>query len=94
MLNPDGKLTIDLGAVRENYRRLLARVGGGCTIAAVVKANAFGLGMVEVAGALVDEGASDFFVAKPDEAIELRRVYDAPNIYCLLYTSPSPRDRG
>jgi len=83
MLNPDGKLTIDLGAVRENYRTLCARVGSGVRVAAVVKANAFGLGMVEVAGALVEEGCLDFFVAKPDEATQLRKAYDAPNIYVL-----------
>jgi len=83
MLNPDGKLTVDLGAVRENYRTLRARVGENVRVAAVVKANGFGLGMVEIAGALIEEGCLDFFVAKPAEAVELRRVYAGVRIYVL-----------
>lgn len=83
MLNPDGKLVINLGAVRENYRTICARVGESCKVAAVVKANAFGLGMIEVTGALLKEGCQDFFVAKPSEAVALRQAYAEPHIYVL-----------
>ena len=48
-------LTIDLGAIRENYRRLRAQLGGG-RCAGVVKADGYGLGAAEVALALREEG--------------------------------------
>jgi len=41
-------LTIDLGAVRENYRRLKAQLGG-VRCAGVVKADGYGLGAAPVA---------------------------------------------
>ena len=64
-------LSIDLGAVRANYRLLRERLGGAAC-AAVVKADAYGLGAVRVAPALVAEGCRHFFVANLDEAIALR----------------------
>jgi len=64
-------LTIDLGAVRENYRRLRAQLGG-VRCAGVVKADAYGLGASQVAAALVGEGCDVFFVAYLAEGIALR----------------------
>jgi alanine racemase len=64
-------LTISLSALRANYALLRSRfTGGDC--AAVVKANAYGLGVETVAPALWDEGCRFFFVATLDEAIQLR----------------------
>lgn len=83
MLHPEGKLTIDLGAVRHNYRLLKSRVANGCIVAAAVKANAYGLGAHEIVGALLKEGCNDFFVAGPDEALRLRAQYNSGNIYVL-----------
>jgi len=68
-------LTIDLDAVRANYRLLRARGaqgGGNAACAAVLKADAYGLGMPLVANALVREGCRSFFVAHLDEGIRLR----------------------
>ena len=69
-------LTVDLDAVRANYRLLRARgaSGGGAACAAVLKADAYGLGMPQVAAALVREGCRDFFVAHLDEGIRLRQI--------------------
>lgn len=83
MHNPDGRLTIDLGALRANYAQLCAMTGKGCTVAAALKANAYGLGAVEVAGALLKAGCRDFFVAHLDEALDLRAHYKDCNIYVL-----------
>jgi alanine racemase len=83
MLHPEGKLTIDLSAVRENYQILRARVKPGCTVAAAVKANAYGLGAHEIVGALIQEGCNDFFVAGPEEALRLRAQHNDCNIYVL-----------
>lgn len=76
-------LTLDLGAVRANYRRLSA-LGGTAACAAVLKADAYGLGMAQVAPALVREGCRVFFTAHLDEAIRLRQlVPDDCRIYVL-----------
>ncbi|MER8914558.1 alanine racemase [Mesorhizobium sp. M0761] len=64
-------LTIDLGAVRENYRRLKAKLGG-VRCAGVVKADGYGLGARQVAAALVAEGCDSFFVAHLTEGVALR----------------------
>jgi alanine racemase len=70
-------LTIDLDAVRANYRLLRERGQAGtaqAACAAVLKADAYGLGMDKVAQALVREGCRSFFVAHLDEGIRLRRL--------------------
>jgi alanine racemase len=64
-------LTIDLDAVKANYRRLTRELGGAAC-AAVVKADGYGLGAARVGPALAAAGAGRFFVALPDEAIALR----------------------
>jgi len=83
MLNPDGKLTIDLGALKDNYALIQSQIGPDCTIGAVVKANAFGLGAQKVTGALIKAGCNDFFVASPNEALDLREKFKDCNIYIL-----------
>jgi len=79
-------LTIDLGAVQENYRRLRARLTGAAC-AAVVKADGYGLGAAEVGPALARAGARDFFVALPCEGLALREslagLEPAPRIFVL-----------
>jgi alanine racemase len=76
-------LTIDLGAVRANYRMLRDRLGGA-QCAAVVKANAYGLGADRVAAALRREGCDTFFVAHPSEGLSLRAsLGPRPTIFVL-----------
>jgi alanine racemase len=69
-------LDIDLGAVAANWRYLAAR-SAPAACAAVVKANAYGLGMGPVAHALAAAGCRLFFVATLDEGIALRRALGA-----------------
>ncbi|WP_027053034.1 alanine racemase [Mesorhizobium erdmanii] len=76
-------LTIDLGAIRENYRRLKARLAG-VRCAGVVKGNGYGLGAAQVASALTREGCGIFFVALLAEGIALRKAIGSrPDIYVL-----------
>ncbi|WP_292234664.1 alanine racemase, partial [Mesorhizobium sp.] len=76
-------LTIDLGAIGENYRRLKARLGG-VRCAGVLKADGYGLGAAQVAGALAKEGCETFFVALLAEGIALRKALGpVPQIYVL-----------
>ncbi len=66
------KLTIDLSAIRANWRALANQTPAQA--AAVVKANAYGLGLAQVAPALAAEGARIFFVATAEEGAELRGI--------------------
>ena len=76
------RLTIDLGALAANYSDL-ARRAAGAECAAVVKANAYGTGLEQAAGALSEAGCKTFFVATLDEALRLRSALADPVIYVL-----------
>ncbi len=76
-------LTIDLGAIRANYRRLKAELDG-VACAGVVKADGYGIGAAHVASALAKEGCDTFFVAQLGEGLALRRsLGDAGTIHIL-----------
>jgi len=64
-------LTIDLSAIRANYALIAERVAPA-RVAAVVKADAYGLGAARIAPVLAQAGCRDFFVAHLAEAITLR----------------------
>lgn len=72
-------LTIDLGAIARNYRTLRDQLGG-TPCASVVKGNAYGLGLAEIAPVLARQGCDSFFVATLDEALELRRLLPSATI--------------
>tara|TARA_R110002124_G_scaffold246525_2_gene411646 strand:+ start:343 stop:1377 length:1035 start_codon:yes stop_codon:yes gene_type:complete len=65
-------LTIDLPAIAQNWRNLDALTH--CETAAVVKADAYGLGVSRVAPVLAEAGARTFFVHVAEEGAALRRV--------------------
>jgi alanine racemase len=65
-------LDVDLDAVAANVRAVSNLVGDGTRICAVVKADAYGLGAVEVARAALAAGAERLAVARVDEAAALR----------------------
>ncbi|WP_101068908.1 alanine racemase [Roseovarius salinarum] len=65
-------LTIDLDEIAANWRALDSM--SDCMTAAVVKADAYGLGADRVAPRLAEEGAACFFVAIAEEGAELRRI--------------------
>ena len=65
------KLTIDLGALADNWRIMRARAGGA-ECGAVVKANAYGIGIEKAVPALAAAGCRTFFVAHLSEGIRVR----------------------
>ncbi|QYX55273.1 alanine racemase [Roseovarius sp. SCSIO 43702] len=65
-------LTIDLNAAVANWRTLDAMTG--CETAAVVKADAYGLGAEKVGRAFARAGARTFFVAVAEEGAALRQA--------------------
>jgi len=85
-------LTVDLGAVRENYRRLRERLDGA-ECGAVVKADGYGLGAAEVAAALLREGCRSFYVAHAAEGIVLRQaIGNLADVYILNGVHPGAED--
>ena len=85
-------LTIDVGAIRSNYRLLLAKLNGK-RCAAVVKADAYGLGADRVGPALAEEGCDTFFVAHLGEGLALHEILgQGPEIYILNGLPPGAED--
>jgi alanine racemase len=76
-------LEIDLAGIVANWRALAAMVEPA-KCAAVVKANAYGLGAHQVAAALAAAGCRLFFVATVDEGIALRGAVSEPVEIAIL----------
>jgi alanine racemase len=76
------QITVDLAAVRRNVRTLLDGLGGA-QLWAVVKADAYGHGASDIAGAALGAGASALCVATVPEALALRREYPAARIIVM-----------
>jgi alanine racemase len=77
-----GVIIVDLGQIRANWRALAQRVAPA-ECAAVVKADAYGLGAAQVIPALVKEGCRTFFVATIGEAARARILAPKAAIYIL-----------
>ncbi len=76
------EITIDLGALRRNVRRL-REVLGDSELWAVVKADGYGHGAVDVARAALDEGVAALCVATVAEALELREPFQDARILVM-----------
>ena len=79
---------VDLGALRRNVSRVRHLVGSAADVMAVVKANAYGHGAVEVARAAIEAGAAALGVATVGEARELRCAGVKVPIYHLPPCAP------
>ncbi|TIC82007.1 alanine racemase [Nocardioides sp. GY 10127] len=78
------EIVVDLAAVRHNLRAVAAEVGPDVQVMAVVKADAYGHGMVEVARAAREAGAAWVGVATGPEALALRAAGDTGRLACWL----------
>lgn len=79
-------LEIDLSAIQNNYREL-CRISR-TKVAAVVKANAYGHGLIEVSQAVIKAGGEWLAVARFEEAAQLRRHWIMAPLLVLGYTPP------
>jgi len=77
------ELVVDLAAVRHNVRTL-KRMVGPAQLMAVVKADAYGHGLVPCARAAREAGADWLGVATIDEALALREAGDTGPVLCWL----------
>ncbi len=87
-----GRLTIDLDALADNWQTLARQVAKTTATAAVVKADAYGIGLERAAEALAEAGCHTFFVALPDEGVRLRRAVRDAVIYVLDGLLPGSAD--
>ncbi|ALE02921.1 alanine racemase [Bartonella ancashensis] len=79
--------TIDIGAIVANYKTLAQRVAP-IECAAVIKANAYGMGAEKVAPALYQVGCRIFFVAQINEALQLKNILPPNTILAILNDFP------
>ncbi|GHH78620.1 alanine racemase [Streptomyces sulfonofaciens] len=87
---------IDLAALRDNVRALRARAPRAAFMA-VVKADGYGHGMVPVARAALDAGATWLGTAMPEEALALRAAGIGPDrarVLCWLWAPGGPWREG
>ena len=88
----DGIVTwaeIDLDAIAHNVQAFKQYVGEKVEVIAVVKANAYGHGAVQVAKAALSVGSTRLAVHRLTEGIELRRAGISAPILIMGYTPPS-----
>src|SRR3972149_2601185 len=84
-------LTTDLEALAANYRRL-RDLAAPAECAAVVKADAYGLGMADAAPALARAGCKIFFVATLGDANAVRALAPSAFIYVFAGLMPGPAE--
>lgn len=88
-----GVLSIDLGAIARNWETLRDLHAPG-DVAAVVKADAYGLGVARVAPVLAAAGCRHFFVATPREGRVLRELLGAGPMVAVLDGIPGTPPPG
>ncbi len=76
-------LKISLDDIKYNWKLINTASNGKA--AAVVKANAYGMGMVEVAGALLKSGCNYFYVANIFEGLKLRKKFNTTKISIAIF---------
>ena len=82
-------LKIDLDAICSNIKAVMDKVGDKTQVMAVVKADAYGHGAIEVAKALSEIGTDCFSVATVGEALALRRAGITKPIMILDFVFPN-----
>ena len=83
------QLNINLQALTANYRYLDQHSGAATHTGAAVKADAYGLGMVQVSKALYHCGCHQFFVAHLSEGLALRQ--EIPDQNCQIFVLEGPQ---
>ena len=82
MINSSALLEINTKNLLFNYKSL-AKISNKSLTGATIKANAYGLGDLEVFNILYNNGCRHFFVATIEEAIKIRKKNFKGNLYVL-----------
>ncbi|MBE0467885.1 MAG: alanine racemase [Candidatus Desulforudis sp.] len=80
---------INLSNLAHNVGEVRRLVGRDTEMAAVVKANAYGHGLVEAARTFLDAGADSLAVARVGEGVKLRRAGVDAEILVMSFTPPA-----
>ena len=83
---------IDLNAIAHNIKQLRRLTKASTKFMAILKANAYGHGILEVAQVCVDQGVEFLGVALLDEALHLHESGIKTPVLILGYTPPSGLD--
>ena len=78
-----GILNISLKDIKSNWLALNNASNGNAS--AVIKANAYGIGMVKVAKTLIEAGCNYFYVANLNEGIQLRKEIKSTEIRIAVF---------
>ncbi len=78
-----GFLNISLEGIKSNWIALNEASEGKA--AAVIKANSYGMGMIQIAGKLIEAGCCYFYVANLNEAISLRKKFSSKKISIAVF---------
>ncbi|HBG81805.1 TPA: alanine racemase [candidate division CPR2 bacterium] len=81
---------IDLGAIQHNIKQIVNLVDKSVKVMPIIKAEAYGHGLIEVAKACKNEGIDAFGVATVEEGIRLRNE-GIKGLILVLYDTPSDR---
>ncbi len=92
MVHSYNRVTIDAKALQKNFRIIQEKSGEGVRILAMVKADGYGHGMVEAAGALAAAGCRTFGVAEICEAVRLREAGVEGEILVMMGFVPEHAD--
>ncbi|MDC3091714.1 alanine racemase [Rickettsiales bacterium] len=82
-LNDLGIVSINLDSLKHNYKVIKKTLNNKTRVAAVLKANAYGLGIEKIATTLEESGCELYFVATLKEGIELRKLIKKSKILVL-----------
>ena len=85
----DTIVEINMDYIKHNVAQIRKFIGNNVAMAAVVKANAYGHGAVEIASAVIENGADILAVATLIEGLELRKRFDNYKILIMGYTPDS-----
>ena len=82
MINPNAILEINSKNLIKNYKTI-SKYSNKSLTGAVIKANAYGLGDIQIYKKLYNAGCRNFFLATLNEAINIRKKYLSSNLYVL-----------
>lgn len=86
MITGDTTITIDLNKLARNLDAVRQMVGEEVAVMAVIKANGYGHGAVQIAPTLLAHGAGYLAVARLEETVPLREAYPDAPLFVLGYT--------
>ena len=83
IINDNCLLKINLDRIGQNYKKIQKRISKNSEISAVLKSNAYGLGLENIAKKLIKIGCKSFFLNTFKEALYLRKICPSLDIYLL-----------